>query len=218
LEGMRMLVTAGATVEPIDPVRHLSNRSSGKMGYAIARAAARRGAEVVLVSGPSNLEPPLDVSVINVKTTEDMKQAVFDYRESCDVIIKAAAVSDYRPAATAEQKIKKEKGIETIELVQTTDILAELGRSKAEGDYLLVGFAAETDDLIRHAKEKLKQKNLDLIVANDVSRTDAGFETDTNQVKLIHRDGRIEDLPLMTKNDVAQHLIDRVKELWKKAS
>ncbi|MFZ7113680.1 MAG: bifunctional phosphopantothenoylcysteine decarboxylase/phosphopantothenate--cysteine ligase CoaBC [Desulfatiglandales bacterium] len=216
LIGLRVLVTAGATMEPIDPVRYMTNRSSGKMGYALARMAAFRGAEVTLVSGPSNLRPPADVRFLGVKTTEEMRRAVMEARPMCHAVIKAAAVLDYRPLRVAAQKIKKEDGLLTLDLERTPDILAELGRTNEDSHCVLVGFAAETEDLLGHAAQKLKKKNLDMIIANDVSREDAGFDTDTNLVKIIHRNGVIEDLPLMTKEEVADQILNRVKVLWKK--
>ncbi len=218
LSGLRILVTAGATLEPLDPVRYMSNRSSGKMGYALAKAARRRGAKVSLVSGPTALKPPRDVALSRVKTAEEMRQAVLSECRQVDVIIKAAAVLDWRPKETAEQKIKKGRGVQTLELVENPDILAELGCSRGNNRCLLVGFAAETQDLIMNAQEKLKKKNLDLIVVNDVSREDAGFEADTNAVKIVYRDGRMEELPLMTKEEVADQLLDRIKILWEKFS
>ena len=218
LSGLRILVTAGPTIEAIDPVRYITNRSSGKMGYALARAARLRGAEVTLVSGPTSLKPPVGVTLEKVKATEEMKQAVMRHRNECDVIIKAAAVLDYRPREKSVQKIKKESWTQSLDLVRTPDILAELGRTKGDSRYLLVGFAAETEDLLANAREKLEKKNLDMIVANDVSRGDAGFETDTNLVRIIYRDGQIEELPMMTKHEVANHLLDRIKRLWKQIS
>jgi phosphopantothenoylcysteine decarboxylase/phosphopantothenate--cysteine ligase len=217
LSGLRILVTAGATLEPVDPVRYMSNRSSGKMGYALARAARMRGAKVSLVSGPTALKPPRDVALSRVKTAEEMRRAVLAECRQYDVIIKAAAVLDWRPKKTAEHKIKKGREVQTIELVENPDILAELGCSRGNNRCLLVGFAAETQDLLANAEEKLKKKNLDLIVVNDVSREDAGFEADTNAVKIIYRDGRTEELPLMTKEEVAHHLLDRIKILWEKS-
>ncbi|MDY6881290.1 MAG: bifunctional phosphopantothenoylcysteine decarboxylase/phosphopantothenate--cysteine ligase CoaBC [Desulfatiglans sp.] len=213
LSGKRILVTAGATTEQIDPVRYISNRSSGKMGYALAVAAKRRGAEITLISGPTALAPPQDIKVIHVKSAVEMKDAVFENCRDCDVIVKAAAVSDYRSADISRQKIKKGKNSLTVELVKNPDILAELGAKKKDSTYLLVGFAAETEDLITNAKEKLRAKNLDMIVANDVSRNDAGFETETNIVKIIYEDGRIEDSPLMAKSDIADLVLDKVKGL-----
>ncbi|MBW1722518.1 MAG: bifunctional phosphopantothenoylcysteine decarboxylase/phosphopantothenate--cysteine ligase CoaBC [Deltaproteobacteria bacterium] len=216
LEGLRVLVTAGPTQEPIDPVRYITNRSSGKMGYAVAKVAAQRGAEVTLVSGPCDLKPPVGVRLHRVRTTEEMRRAVLKERPGVDVIIKAAAVLDYKPREMSRQKIKKENGTPSLDLVCTPDILAELGKTKDTPPCILVGFAAETEDLLAHASRKLNQKNLDLIVANDVTRKDAGFDADTNQVKILYRDGHTEDLPLMNKEDVADHILDSVKMLWKK--
>ena len=218
LAGLRILVTAGATLEPLDPVRYMSNRSSGKMGYALARAARMRGGKVTLVSGPTALKPPRDVALSRVKTAEEMRRTVLAECQQYDVIIKAAAVLDWRPKEIAEHKIKKGRGVQTLELVENPDILAELGCSRGNSRCLLVGFAAETQDLIANAQEKLKKKNLDLIVVNDVSREDAGFEADTNAVKIVYRDGRMEELPLMTKAEVADQLLDRIKTLWEKSS
>jgi phosphopantothenoylcysteine decarboxylase/phosphopantothenate--cysteine ligase len=218
LSGLRILVTAGATLEPLDPVRYMSNRSSGKMGYALARAASMRGAKVTLVSGPTTLKPPRDVALSRVKTAEEMRRAVLAECQQYDVIIKAAAVLDWRPKETAAHKIKKGSGVQTLELVENPDILAELGCSRGNRRCVLVGFAAETQDLIANAQEKLKKKNLDLIVVNDVSREDAGFEADTNAVKIVYRDGPMEELPLMPKQEVADQLLDRVKVLWEKSS
>ncbi len=214
--GLRVLVTAGATIEPIDPVRYITNRSTGKMGYALARAATRRGASVTLVRGPTTLTPPYGVTFCGIKTAEDMRQAVFENRPNCDIIIKAAAVSDYRPRESAQHKIKKGPDSLSLELIKNPDILAELGATKKESPCVLVGFAAETEELLLNAKEKLKSKNLDMIVANDVSRDDAGFEADTNVVKMIYADGNIEDSSLMTKDAVADLVLDRVKILWEK--
>ncbi len=218
LSGLRILVTAGATLEPLDPVRYMSNRSSGKMGYALARAARMRGAKVTLVSGPTALKPPRDVALSRVKTAEEMRRTVLAECRQYDVIIKAAAVLDWRPKETAEHKLKKGRGVQTLELVENPDILAELGCSRGNRRCLLVGFAAETQDFIANAKEKLKKKNLDLIVVNDVSREDAGFEADTNAVKIVYRDGHMEELPLMPKQEVADQLLDRIKTLWEKSS
>ena len=213
LTGLKILVTAGPTTEPIDPVRYISNRSSGKMGYALARAAARRGADVILVSGPTDLNPPPGLSFCQVITAEDMRRSVFENRSGCDIIIKAAAVSDYRPRDCAEQKIKKGAESISLELVKNPDILAELGSTIEGSPAVLVGFAAETEDLIVNAEKKLKAKNLDMIVANDVSRKDAGFDTDTNLVKFIYRDGHVDDAPLLTKDKVADLVLDRAKAI-----
>jgi phosphopantothenoylcysteine decarboxylase/phosphopantothenate--cysteine ligase len=218
LTGLKILVTAGATTEAIDPVRYMTNRSSGKMGYALARAANLRGAEVLLVSGPTHLKPPVNVAFTRVNTAEEMRQAVLEHRSKYDVILKAAAVLDYKPRQRSKHKIKKLEDIQTLELVRNPDILAELGCSKGNSRCLLVGFAAETQDLLANASEKLRQKNLDMVVANDVSREDAGFEADTNIVKIIYRDGHVEELPLMTKQEVADQVLDRVKRLWETAS
>jgi len=213
LKGHRILVSAGPTVEPIDPGRYVTNRSSGKMGYALARAAARRGAKVVLVSGPTTLKPPIGITFCPVRTAEEMHRLIFEKREGCDIVIKAAAVSDYRPREYAEQKVKKTADTLRLELVRNPDILARLGETKTAAPCVLVGFAAETEDLLANAQKKLGAKNLDMIVANDVSRTDAGFESDTNLVKFIFRDGRVEDAPLLTKDEVADLVLDRAREL-----
>ena len=217
LSGLRFLVTAGPTVEPLDPVRYMTNRSSGRMGYAIARCARMRGGSVTLVSGPTNLTPPRGVALERVNTAEEMRQVVKKGCGSADVIIKAAAVLDYKPRERAAQKIKRKGQVQTLELIENPDILAELGCARGAGPQLLVGFAAETEDLFAHALQKLEKKNLDMIVANDVSRHDAGFGVDTNAVKLIYRDGATEEWELMTKEAVADRLLDRIKEMWRKA-
>ena len=213
LEGCKILVTAGPTTEYIDPVRFVTNRSSGKMGYALARAALRRGAEVVLVSGPTTLKPPPGIVFCPVKTAEEMRAAVFEHRNGCHMIIKAAAVSDYRPKETADQKVKKGADSLSLNMVKNPDILALLGETKKDHPCILVGFAAETENLLENAQEKINAKNLDMIVANDVSRKDAGFQTDTNAVKIIYADGRVEDSPLMGKIEVARLILDRAKAL-----
>ena len=207
--GKKILVTAGPTREEIDPVRFLSNYSSGKMGYAIARAAARRGADVLLVSGPVNLATPKGVQRICVSSAREMHEAVMAEAEPADIVVKAAAVADFRPVERGEQKTKK-GGAEnlSIELQRNPDILAELGQQK--GNKLLIGFAAETEDLVKHATEKLKKKNLDMIVANDVTQEGAGFDGDTNVVRLLTADGKVEALPQMTKAEVAEAILDRV--------
>lgn len=210
LTGLKVVVTAGPTIEPLDPVRYISNRSTGRMGYAVAKAAGRRGASVTLVSGPTTLAPPYGVTLYKVNTALEMYRTVLDHSAEADVIIKAAAVSDYRPRERADQKIKKGAGSMTIDLEKTPDILAELGRIKESSKPILVGFAAETEDLLANAMEKLQRKNVDMIVANDVSREDAGFATETNIVKILYRDGTQEDLPLMKKDDVADHLLDKI--------
>jgi phosphopantothenoylcysteine decarboxylase/phosphopantothenate--cysteine ligase len=214
LLGMRILVTAGPTVEPIDPVRYITNRSSGKMGYALAGRASMRGAEVTLVSGPTHLKPPQGVRFLPVRTAEEMRDRVVGHRHGWDVAIKAAAVADYRPAKTANEKIKKTAAELTLRLVRNPDILGELGASRGEKACILVGFAAETEDLLANARQKLEAKHMDMIVANDVTRGDAGFDSDTNLVKIIDRQGKIEDLPLMSKDDVADRILDRIRDLW----
>jgi phosphopantothenoylcysteine decarboxylase/phosphopantothenate--cysteine ligase len=215
LSGMKILVTAGPTREAIDPVRFISNRSTGKMGYAVASRAVCRGARVVLVSGPSQLEVPPVAEVVSVESAADMARAVTEHFGWADVVIKAAAVSDFTPTNPSGHKMKKNECDNTIELSRTEDILLRLGKIK--GDKILVGFAAETEEVTTNARKKLKDKNLDMIVANDVSRKDSGFAVDTNVVRIIEREGPETELPLMTKEDVADEILTRVGELWKKA-
>jgi phosphopantothenoylcysteine decarboxylase/phosphopantothenate--cysteine ligase len=213
--GKTILVTAGPTREEIDPVRFLSNYSSGKMGYAIASAAANRGAKVVLVSGPVHLPQPKGVNRICVSSAQEMYDAVMNNAEQSDIIVKAAAVADFRPVARGEQKTKKgDAETLSIELQRNPDILAELGQEK--GDKLLIGFAAETEELLKHATDKLQKKNLDMIVANDVTQEGAGFDGDTNVVRLLTSDGNVEDLPRMSKVEVAERLLDRILEMLAK--
>lgn len=217
LKGEQILITGGPTQEPIDPVRFITNRSSGKMGVALAKMARRRGAEVILITGPGSLPPPRrDIQWVPVRSAEEMREAVFAHLEGSSVVIKSAAVSDYRPKAASEKKIKKEGSEYILALERTKDILEELGRKK--GKRILVGFAAETEDLMANAKKKLLEKNLDLIVANDVSRPGAGFGVDTNQVKVLYPSGQVNDLPLMTKEEVAQFILDDVAKLLKQKS
>jgi phosphopantothenoylcysteine decarboxylase/phosphopantothenate--cysteine ligase len=211
LRGIKILVTAGPTIEPIDPVRYITNRSSGKMGYAIAHKAAMRGAGVTLISGPTNMKPPYGVNLISINTAEEMRDAVFAHRAEMDAIIKAAAVADFRPALSADQKIKKGEENISIKLVKNPDILLELGKSKSKPGQILVGFAAETENILTNAKDKLARKNLDMIVVNDVTAKDAGFDVDTNRVTFIFRDGTVHELPLLTKDEVADELLDRMK-------
>ena len=206
---MKILVTAGPTREPIDAVRFLSNRSSGKMGYAVARAAVRRGHAVRLVSGPVALAPPDGAAVTAVRTAADMLEAVRANLPWCDVLIMAAAVADWRPVRPAAGKLKKRKMAPTLELERTADILDAVRPHK--GGRLLVGFAAETDAVEREARRKLVAKGLDLIVANDVGREDAGFEADTNRVTFLAPDGTSDALPLLGKDEVAERLLDRVE-------
>ena len=211
LAGRRIVVSAGGTQEPIDPVRHISNRSSGKMGFALAEAARDRGATVILVSAPTALTPPFGVKVVQVQTTLQMRDAIADAARKADALLMAAAPVDYRPAAIAERKIKKGTEALTLELVGTPDILSEV-----RGDFIRVGFAAESENLVENAKEKLKKKKLDLIAANDITATDSGFGADTNRVVLIDRSGKVESLPLLPKSDVADKILDRVVALLPK--
>jgi phosphopantothenoylcysteine decarboxylase / phosphopantothenate---cysteine ligase len=213
LVGKTVLVSAGPTREEIDPVRFLSNYSSGKMGYAIARAARDRGARVMLVSGPTSLVIPCEVEGYAVASARQMHQAVIERATQADIIIMAAAVADYRPSAREGKKIKKgQVGEMVIKLEKNPDILAELGTMKKEGQ-ILVGFAAETNDLVANARKKLEEKNLDLIVANDVTQEGAGFDSETNIVRFIFRDSEMEDLPQLSKSEVAHRILDRIVQL-----
>jgi phosphopantothenoylcysteine decarboxylase / phosphopantothenate---cysteine ligase len=211
LEGQTVLVTAGPTCEDLDPVRYLTNRSSGKMGYAVAEAAALRGARTVLISGPTSLETPAGVERIDVRTGNDMHRAVLMRFHECSIAIFAAAVADYRPAEPSAQKIKRGNEPLTIALEPTPDILANAGKNK--GERLVVGFAAETERVAENARKKLAAKNADLIVANDVSAEGAGFDHDTNIVTMFSRDGRDLPLPRMSKSEVAQRILDEVQRL-----
>lgn len=212
LEGKKVLITAGPTMESLDPVRFLTNRSSGKMGYAIAKAAVARGAKVTLVSGKTNQTPPLGLDqFIPIESAVDMYNAVMENLESSDIIIKSAAVADYRPKNVSDKKIKKTDGDLVIELERNPDILMEVGKKK--GSKVLVGFAAETNDLIENASKKVQKKNLDFIVANDLTKEGAGFGVDTNIVKILHREGKIEELPIMEKEALADEILDRAKAL-----
>jgi phosphopantothenoylcysteine decarboxylase/phosphopantothenate--cysteine ligase len=210
-EGEKMLVTAGPTCEDLDPVRYLTNRSSGKMGYAVAAAAARRGAKVSLVSGPVNLETPAGVERVSVRTAEQMRLSVLDRLPESTIAIFAAAVADYRPAETQTEKMKRNREPLTIRLEPTPDILAEAAETK--GDRLIVGFAAETEHVAENARKKLAAKNADLIVANAVTAEGAGFDHDTNIVTLFSRDGRDVALPKLGKSAVAQRILDEVLRL-----
>jgi len=209
--GKKIMVTAGPTREALDPVRFISNRSSGKMGYALARAARANGAEVMLVSGPSALRPPLGVKRVSVESADDMRKACEKYSREADIVIMAAAVSDFRPRAEARSKIKKEKGLARIELEKTPDVIAEMGKRKRP-DQILVGFAAETEELVKNAQKKLKEKNLDMIVANDVSKKGAGFDVDTNIATILPKRGRIEYLPKLTKLELSYRIMDSIKK------
>ena len=214
LKGERILITGGPTQEPIDPVRFITNRSSGKMGYALAKVAKRRGAEVVLVTGPTSLPiPRRDIDVVSVRTADEMREAVLAHMEGCTVVIKAAAVSDYRPKVISLKKLKKADPYTSLELERTRDILGEIGRKK--GDRILIGFAAETENLIGNASKKLMEKNLDFIVVNDVTKPGTGFGLDTNQVKILYPSGEVKDLPLMSKEEVSEFILDDVVKLLK---
>ena len=208
LAGRRIVVSAGGTREPIDPVRVIGNRSSGKMGYATAEAARDRGADVVLVSAPTALNPPVGTEVVQVETTIQMRDAIVNATAKANALIMAAAPADFRPVATAKSKIKRKAETITLELVENPDILGAVG-----SDLIRVGFAAESENVVENATEKLKRKNLDLIAANDITATDSGFDVDTNKVVLIDRDGNVDDLPLMSKYEVANRILDKVVAL-----
>jgi phosphopantothenoylcysteine decarboxylase/phosphopantothenate--cysteine ligase len=213
LRGRRVVVTAGPTHEAIDPVRFLGNRSSGKMGFALAAEAARRGATVTLVAGPTTVEPPATVELVRVRSAADMYHAVVDRASAADVVIMAAAVADYTPVDVAPEKIAKDEETLTIQLTRTVDILAELGRLRGSRERpVLVGFAAETSDVVSRGRSKRQAKQVDLIVANDVSRTDAGFEQDANAVTLIGVDDE-QTVPLQPKASVARVVLDRIESL-----
>lgn len=210
LKGKRVLVTAGPTIAPIDPVRYITNRSSGKMGYAIAEEARDRGAEVVLVSGASNLKAPLGVKVINISTNEEMLKEVLNHYNEQDIVIKAAAVADYKPKEYSDQKIKKADGDFSLTLARDHDILKKLGELKE--NQILVGFAAESNDLINNAQKKIINKNLDYIVANDITAADTGFASDDNKVIILCKDGKNIPLEKMSKRQVARKLFDLINE------
>ena len=210
LAGKTVVVSAGGTMEPIDPVRVITNHSSGKMGYALAEAARDRGADVVLVTAPTSLPEPALMKVVQVRTAEQMWQAIQSHLKKADALIMAAAVADYRPTEAADQKIKKADDDLSISLAKTTDIL-----KSAKGDFVRVGFAAETQNLVENAKAKVGSKQLDLIVANDITAEGSGFGSDTNKVTLIDRDLAVEELPLLGKYDVSNRILDRVKRLFR---
>lgn len=211
LAGKKVLVTAGPTQERMDPVRYISNHSTGKMGYAIAAAAVRRGAEVTLVSGKVELTPPMGVHVVPVVSAADMAQAVKEAAPEQDIIVKAAAVADYRPRTVADEKIKKKDAELSVELERTEDILAWLGANRREGQ-ILCGFSMETEHLLENSRDKLEKKKIDMIVANNLKQEGAGFGTDTNVVTLLTKQGA-EELPLLTKEEVADRLLDRLLTL-----
>ena len=208
LAGKTVVISAGGTQEPIDPVRVITNNSSGKMGFALAEASRDRGAEVVLITAPTNLPDPPMVRVTRVQTAQQMCDAVLHTLKQADVLIMAAAVADYRPVTVAEQKIKKDNSDLTIDLARTTDIL-----QASHGNFVKVGFAAESENLVSNATDKVRRKSLDLIVANDITDPESGFGVDTNKVVLIDRELRVEELPLLTKYEVSQRILDRVKEM-----
>jgi phosphopantothenoylcysteine decarboxylase/phosphopantothenate--cysteine ligase len=211
LEGETVLITAGPTQEPLDPVRYISNRSSGKMGYALAEAAAARGARVILVSGPVHLAPPRGLDVISVRTAAEMRQKVFENLAVASIVVKAAAVADFHLSKVPEQKVKKTAARMSLELDPTPDILAELGRKK--GDRLLIGFAAETQNLHQEARRKLESKNCDMIVGNLVGGSETGFESDENEVVLVLATGELIPLPRAAKREIADRIFDEVLKL-----
>lgn len=214
LSGKHIVITAGGTQEPIDPVRFITNRSSGKQGYAVARAALDAGASVTLITAPTALVPPLGCRVVPVKTAAEMQAAVLAETAQADALVMAAAVADFRPAQASSEKIKKEKTIPQVHLERTADILADVAARRAQSGYprRVVGFAAESQDLLQNAQSKLTRKHLDLIVANDITAPDAGFEVETNRVTLLFADGRTETLPLQQKAEVARRIVDALVE------
>ncbi|KNF08736.1 putative coenzyme A biosynthesis bifunctional protein CoaBC [Gottschalkia purinilytica] len=209
LEGKKVIVTAGPTIEPLDPVRYMTNHSSGKMGYAIANEAKERGADVVLVTGPTNLQDPSGVKLIKVNTTTEMFNAIEKEFNDCDVLIKAAAPLDYRPVKVSDKKIKKDDDNMNIEFTRNVDIALHFGKTKKDNQ-ILVGFAAETNDLIENAKKKIITKNLDFIVANDVTQSETGFKVDNNTVTIIDKNGEINNYPTMKKEEVSELIINKV--------
>jgi phosphopantothenoylcysteine decarboxylase/phosphopantothenate--cysteine ligase len=214
LAGEKILITAGPTEEPLDPVRFITNLSSGKMGYALAKVARRHGAQVTLITGPTNLSLPSVENIIKVRTAQEMHKAVIDNYKKSTVIIKAAAVADYRPKIFVKEKIKKDNKPRAIELERNPDIIAEIGQNKK--NIVLVGFAMETKNLLANAREKLKKKNMDLIVANSLREEGAGFQTNTNKITIIDREGDVQSLPVMTKIEAAEKILEKVEELLKK--
>jgi phosphopantothenoylcysteine decarboxylase/phosphopantothenate--cysteine ligase len=219
LAGRRVVVSAGPTEEPIDPVRFISNPSSGRQGFALSQAAVDRGAAVTLVTGPTDLATPVGVDRVGVRTAEEMKAAVLGASGTADALLMAAAVGDYRPAEVAKQKMKKGVADLMLRLIRTPDILAAVAEDRAEADRprVVVGFVAETENLLKNARKKLEEKRLDLVVANDVTAADAGFGAETNRVVLLSRDGETTELPLMSKFDVAERIMERVEDLLKEA-
>nr|WP_279326603.1 bifunctional phosphopantothenoylcysteine decarboxylase/phosphopantothenate--cysteine ligase CoaBC [Bacillus kexueae] len=211
LSGLHVLITAGPTREKVDPIRFFTNRSSGKMGYAIAEEAKKMGAYVTLITGPTSLIPPKGVQVISIESAEEMYEAALNYYDKANIVIKSAAVADYRPKIVHNEKMKKQEGPLTIEFERTTDILHELGKRK--NHQILVGFAAETNNVTEYAKSKLERKNLDMIVANDVTEKGAGFQGDTNKVTIISREGKEKVYPLMSKNETARAILNEIELL-----
>lgn len=220
LQGCKIVVSAGGTREPLDPVRFLGNRSSGKQGFALAQAALDAGADVDLISAPSHLSPPVGATYLPIRTAKEMKTAILQACQQAEALLMAAAVADFKPAKPRGQKIKRSSGTPCLNLEATTDILksVQLTRQQSGYPHLLVGFAAETEKLLANAQAKLQAKNLDMIAANDISVPDAGFDVDTNRVTLLHRDGTIEELPLMTKIEVAGEIVQRLIALLQKGT
>ena len=215
LANRKIVITAGGTQEPIDPVRYLTNRSSGRQGYALARAALNMGAEVTLISAPTHLDAPVGVKLVDVRTAEEMLAAVLTHTAQADALIMVAAVADFKPAQATAEKIKKTSAAPSIELSSTPDILEEVSKQKKKVKFpkVTVGFAAESQELLKNAEKKLKAKKLDFIVANDISAKDAGFEVGTNQVTILFADGEKEELPLMSKDEVAVAVVEHIKNL-----
>lgn len=214
MKGKKIIVTAGPTIEPLDPVRYITNHSSGKMGYAIAKEAAYRGAETILVSGPANIPEPKGVKVIKVDTTQNMLDAIDDYFETCDILIKAAAPSDFKPDKVSETKIKKISGDDSgmvVKFDKNPDIAAYYGKKKT--NQIIIGFAAETDNMLEYASKKLKEKNLDFIVANDVTMEGAGFKGDTNIATIIENNGQQTQYPLMSKDQLSKVILNKALEI-----
>jgi phosphopantothenoylcysteine decarboxylase / phosphopantothenate---cysteine ligase len=208
---VRFVITAGPTREPIDPVRYLSNRSSGKMGYAMAEAATEAGHDVVLISGPANLDPPKGVDFVSVLTSDEMYEAVHSHLHGSDVVVMCAAVADYKPAKVSAHKIKKRDETLSLELIPTRDILASLGRKDRQ--FLLLGFAAETNDLEENARKKLRQKNCDVIVANDISKKNSGLESDENEVTVLFRTGENKKISRTSKKNIARELVKIISNM-----
>lgn len=211
LSGRKIVITAGPTIEPLDPVRYMTNHSSGKMGYALAEEAKKMGAEVTLITGPTEIKPPSGIKVIRINTTREMYQSVELEFESCDVLIKAAAPLDYRPKSVNEEKIKKSEDSLEIAFIKNPDIAAHFGNTKK--NQLVIGFAAESENLIENARKKLKSKNLDFIIANNIKSKNSGFRTDNNKAIILDNQEKIEDLPDMSKNELAKIILKRISSL-----